>query len=174
MPEWITDPRTIVAVLTAIGGIGYWIGQVNSDRKGFRTFMAEIREDMAEIRSKFDKIMLRLPPRPVMGSSPLRLTDLGDEIADELNAYEWASTLASSLREDVHDMQPFEIDEFCHDYVEKSLSRHSSGHARTARSEEMGRKVAICAFERGLDRASVRSVLRVVLRDELLKPPVAS
>lgn len=169
MPEWITDPRAIAAVVTAIGGIGYWIGQVNSDRKNFKTFMAEVRKDMAEIRNKFDTILLRLPPKPVTGSSPLRLTDLGDEIADELNAYEWASTLAPSLREDVHDMLPFEIDEFCHDYVERSLSRHSSGHARTARSEEMARKVAICAFERGLDRASVRSVLRVVLRDRTVE-----
>lgn len=77
--------------------------------------------------------------------------------------------MAPSLQEDFHDKVPFEIDEFCHDYVEKSLSRHSSGHARTARSEEMARKVAICAFERGLDRASVRSVLRVVLRDRTVE-----
>ena len=86
MPEWITDPRAIAAVVTAIGGIGYWIGQVNSDRKNFKTFMAEVRDDMAEIRKKFDTILLRLPPRPVTGGSPLRLTDLGDEIADEPNA----------------------------------------------------------------------------------------
>lgn len=174
MPEWITDPRTIIVVLSAIGGIGYWIGQVNSDRKSFKTFMAEVRGDMAEIRKKFDKILLRLPPTPVAGSSPLRLTDLGEEIAADLNASEWASTLALSLREKVHDMLPFEVDEFCHRHVEQFYSRSGSGHAHKAPSEDMARKVAICAFERGLDRASVRSVLRVVLRDELLKPTVDS
>ena len=162
MPEWITDLRTIVVVVSAIGGLlcwaGYWVGQVNSDRKSFKTFISEVREDMAEIRKKFEDILFRLTPASVTLSSPLRLTDLGEEIATDLKAYEWAAELAPSLQENVKDMFPWEVDDFCNDYVQSSLS------------DRMSKKVGPSAYQHGLDRSGVRAVLRVVLRDELLKP----
>ena len=49
MDEWIKDPRVIVSVMAAISGIGYWVGQVNSDRKSLKEFMDEIRKDIKDI-----------------------------------------------------------------------------------------------------------------------------
>ena len=66
MDEWIKDPRVIVSVMAAISGIGYWVGQVNSDRKSLKECMDEIRKDIKDILG-------RLPsPRPVQGASELR------------------------------------------------------------------------------------------------------
>ncbi len=179
MPEWIISAAVVALTIAFLGAtfkFAYWRGEVDTDRKTFKKFMGEIREDMGEIRNKFEKILLRLPPTPVAGSSPLRLTDLGVEIADDLKAYEWASRLTPSLRGEVRDMLPYEVDEFCEKFVERHISRRTSGEASVSPPEHlneyraMATKVAICAYERGLDRAAVRKVLRVVLRDELLNP----
>ena len=158
MPEWITFATTVTLLVTFLGALykfAYWKGEVDSDRKSFKTFMAEVR-------GKLDKILLRLPPAPVALNSPLGLTDLGKEIADDLNASEWASELAPSLRGEVKDMLPWEVDDSCDRFVESSLS------------DRMKKKVAASAYQYGLDRPSVRMVLRVVLREELLKPTAAS
>ena len=89
LPDWLTEPRTLLALATAlvlaVGGAGYWVGQVNSDRAEFRTFMVdtkadiagirtdtqeiqtdigEIRIDLAELRGDIQAILARLPPPP--------------------------------------------------------------------------------------------------------------
>ncbi len=53
-------------------------------------------------------------------------------------------------------MEPFEIDEYCDAYVRNKLD------------DAWQRQVARCAFDFGIDRDGVLSVLRVVLRDALL------
>jgi len=150
MDEWIKDPRVIVSVIAAILGIGYWVGQVNSDRKSLKEFMDEIRKDIKDILGRLP------PPRPVQGSSPLSLTEFGERIADDIKARDWALSLARSLFDDVGAMEPFEIDEYCDAYVRNKLD------------DAWQRQVARCAFDFGIDRDGVLSVLRVVLRDALL------
>lgn len=49
MPDRMADITTLLAFAAAIGGIGYWIGLVNSDRKSFKAFMADIRGEIRTI-----------------------------------------------------------------------------------------------------------------------------
>ena len=53
---------------------GKWQEEVDTDRKAFKDFMKEIRQDIK-------KILERLPQRTIESTSPLRLTDLGKKIS---------------------------------------------------------------------------------------------
>ena len=76
---------SIAVLLLAVGGIifkfGKWTGEVNSDRDRFNKFIKEVRDDIKTILS-------RIPPSVVVGSSPLRLTELGEKISKEIHAKE--------------------------------------------------------------------------------------
>ncbi len=144
---------SVIAGLAAIGGglfkAGGWFSNVNSDRKSFKEFMDEIRGDIKEI-------LLRLPPPTVASSSPLRLTDFGEKISAWMEAGQWAKSVVPLL-EAATDAEPFELDELAGKYVEDQLA------------SEYRNLVAKCAYEFGLEQEGVLRVLRVVLRDELLK-----
>lgn len=155
MPDWITDPRTIIAVLAAVGGIGYWVGQVNSDRKNFKEFMNEVRGDIKEIRNKFDKIFSRISVFSE-SSSPVRLNERGRDAAKFLKAYEWASKRAKELTPRAEGLKPYEIEMLSEEYV-------------LERQDMWPENADECAYEFGAPRESLSAVLRIVLRDELLK-----
>ncbi len=143
----------MVIIGLAIAGLvirlAVWYGAVNADRKNFKEFMEEIRKDVKAILS-------RLPPSPVASDSPLRLTKFGTEIAEEIEAQSWAERLAPSLMHEVGGKEPFEIDRFCIDYVERL-------------GPEWDRKIAKSSYEFGIKESGIKSVLHVVLRDEILK-----
>ena len=164
MADWINTPVIVIAVI-AVGGLvfrfGYWMSGVNSDRSSLKDSLKETAQEtrklLREIREDIKNIFLRLPPTPVAGDSPLSLTDFGKQIANEFGAAEWAKRLAERLMEDVEGMEPFQIDQFCGRYVQQDLDQSDQA--------EVGR----CAYEFGIDSNSVESVLRVVLREELLR-----
>ncbi len=149
-------PSAIVAAL-AIGALifkaGGWYGRVNGDLDTFREVLQEIRTDIKGI-------LARLPPTPVAGDSPLKLTDFGDKIAQCLAADAWATERAAVVASQVTGLQPFEIDAWCQKYVADD------------RDERMRQEIARCAYEFGIEHDGVRQVLRVVLRDALLRAAV--
>ena len=106
---------SIAVLLLAVGGIifkfGKWTGEVNSDRDRFNKFIKEVRDDIKTILS-------RIPPSVVVGSSPLRLTELGGKISKEIHAKEWAKEIANDLIESVKNKQPYEIQETCIQYID--------------------------------------------------------
>lgn len=159
MPDWITDPRTIIAVVaatvSAIGGIGYWVGQVNSDRKSFKEFMVEVRE-------KLDKIFWNLPG-PLTGlGSPVKLTELGEKAAKRIDAYAWAGRVAPEHADRVKGKKEYQVYKVCQEYVEEVF--------RTGQPPELVEKSIETAYEHGTHVSQVMNLLAVVLRDELLKP----
>ena len=164
--EWLINNPVVVVAIIAIITVAFkvisWIVSVDqgqaslktsadSDRSALRDFMKEIREDIK-------KIFHRLPTPAVAGSSPLRLTDFGQEIADNFGAVEWAKGLAPKLVDEVQGKEPFEIDARCGEYVNDNWP-----------TAFWRRKVQKCSYEMGTAENSVLNVLKVVLRDELLK-----
>ncbi len=80
--------------------------------------MSEIQKDIEGIRTKIEDILHRLPPPPLItGKSPLSLTGFGEEIADKLDAENWANNLAYDIWEDVQEMKDYEVHEYCFDCV---------------------------------------------------------
>ena len=113
---------------------------------------------MKEIRDDIKQIFSRLPPVPVSNESPLQLTDLGKNISSTLKGRDWAKRTASELVKQIQDKKPFEIQEFCFDYVQKEFKPTS----------DQDERIRACAYENGLKREQVLEVLVIELRDAIL------
>ena len=153
MADWLNTPLIVtasLAVIIAAVKVIRWTATVDLRLDRFTAFAKEVRDDIKQI-------FLRLPPVPVVSSSPLHLTDFGARMADFMKAKPWASDLAPSLRAEVAGKRAFEVDEVSRSFVQMRLN------------DDLKERVADCAYEFGVDRDDVLRVLQVVLRDELLR-----
>ena len=141
----------ILALIAAAFKFGSWYGEVNSDRILFKEFMAEVRKDI-------NNILIRLPPLPTTGESPIRLTELGEQISKDIDAKDWAAEMARELIGQTEGMNPFEIQTISFDHAKKFEP-----------DDALLTKMQLSAFESGIDLDGVRSVLGVELRDCLLQ-----
>ena len=132
------------------------IGAIRAGNREIRATLKGMSADIARLNSSITKILLHFPNRFVDNESPLRLTDLGKEVALELNLTAWAASAAVTLESDAEGKEPYEIQDLCYAYVKERLS------------EEMERAVRRCAYRCGVKWKRLLDVLAVVLRDELL------
>lgn len=160
MPEWVSDwvstPLIVLmalAVLKLVLNVGEWKGSVDTERGNFNSFMKEIRE-------KFERILERLPTHPptVAGKSPMQLTDFGKKVAAAFGTDVWAKNSAKVLRENLMGKESFQVDAACREYIE-----------RENQEVYLGDRVYRCSYDFGIDQSAVLDVLRVVLREEILK-----
>lgn len=156
METWQVILLSIVVglTITVIGFIvkaSMWAGEVNADRKW-------LKEAVSSIQDSIQKIFLKLE-RVDAASSPRVLTDLGKKVAREINADQWAKQLCQSgeLRKEVEGMTDYQRQEFCFDFV----------HNRLRPDANEQRVLEDSAYENGLEVATVRRVLGIVLRDTL-------
>ena len=119
---------------------------------------AMVAKFMEDIRDRLIEVFDRLPPVPVTASSPLRLTKLGEAIAEELDASMWIAKVATQVRGDVEGKPPYDVQEFSGEYI----------HEVFRPDEEQDEKIKACAYNHGLTDSQVLDVLVVLLRDELL------
>ena len=153
MENWIVPiALVVIAVVTGVGKLVYWMGEVNTDRKGVNDFMKEIRDDVKEILG-------RLAPSPLAGGSPLRLTDLGKSISVTLEAKAWAERTAQGLQAQIEGKQPYEIHEISFAHVKDDFTP----------TDEQDARIKSCAYENALPRGKVLDVMAVELRDKLLE-----
>ena len=156
MVDLLSDPRWMVFLCIGLGSVvffsGRWVGHVNSELREFHEFMDEIREDIK-------KILSRLPLYPVSQDSPLRLNELGEEIASELGLAKWARESANQHLGAVQSLKPFEVQDYCYDFLTTSF-------VPTLEQETM---IKECAYENGLKREQVIDVFVIVLRDHLIR-----
>ena len=167
MPEWL-PVATAITLVMALVGIGIWIGGVNADRKktqGFEEWKGKVdserksfKEFMQEVRDDIKTILSRLPPAEATRTSPLRLTDFGRALSAGIAGPEWADRIADMVADQVVGMEAYEIQEFSFGYVENDLSP----------TEEERRAMRRTAYEQGARIEQVRRVLAIELRDKLL------
>ena len=150
--EWISFAGTValaLALLAAVSKYSYWRGEVDTDRKGFKEFMDEVRSDI--------KLILgRLPSRVVEGASPVRLTDLGETLAKELDAHTWVVSHAESLLPKCEDLKEYEIYNLCGEHVRST-------------ADEWPENADEVAYDHAMSKENLWDVLAVVLRDEILR-----
>ena len=144
------NPTIVFLVLSAVAGIAYWAGSTHRSVRTLERFMDEIRTDIK-------KIFEKLPASTVAGESPSQLTDLGKKVSEEIQASDWAKETAPAVAFEVTGKHPYEVQEFCLEYVKKE----------DILSEEM--QVKTSAFENGIQKEQVLRVLAVELRDNLLQ-----
>ena len=162
MSDWTSTPVIVVAAIaavTALLGIGRWIGKVGANQSSFKGFIEEIREDIREIKGDIKGILRELPSKVLTSGSPIRLTDFGKKIAEDIGAEEWAKSLAPNLLPKVKDKSQYEIQEFCLEYTTKKITL----------DESQSLVVENCAYTQGVDTRAVRQVLGIVLRDVLVR-----
>ncbi len=180
MAEWLSDGRVITGLLSAgailfvaiCGGLialGRFIGSTSKevknldksaerDRSTFNRVAEGIKNDVDVIREDIKKILNRLPSTSplVESGSPLRLTEFGKKISASIRAEAWAEELAPTLLHEVKGKEPFEIDEYCQEYVHEKLT------------PDWERRIARSAYEFGTDQNGIKKAMAVVLREKLL------
>lgn len=149
----------VIAIITAILKFGEWRGAVNSDRTIFTSFIEEMRNDYKEIRDKIEKIFDRLPDSTATATSPIRLTELGKKVSNDINATTLAEQLVETLKDKVVNKNAYEIQELCFNYMEKEFHP----------SPDQLNEFEVCAFQRGIKVYQVHRVIGLELRDKLLK-----
>ena len=150
----IVSIGSALAVLVAIGVLifktGAWKGSLD-------TRLSSIENSILDIKNLIYQYLSPASRRPVTAKSPLRLTDLGKEIAEQIEADEWASDLAVNLKPRTIGKSDYEIQELAIAYAQ-ALDL----------TDEQRPLVYEAAFSSGLDHSQVLRVLGVVLRDKLL------
>ncbi len=89
--EEISQQYYLIAIGTILVKTGIWIGKVNSDRKNFKEVMEEIRNEIKEI---FKQIGANVTTT----GSPVRLTKLGKQISECIDAEGITEPLAKKNR----------------------------------------------------------------------------
>lgn len=149
MSDWLSI-AAILSAVTLIFAAGKWYGSVNTDRANFKEFMQEIRY-------KIDQIFLRLPPVAAANQCPIRLTDLGKTISEDLDAVTWASEITTTVENKIQGKEAYDIQYFSFKYIDD--------YPYTDEEQSILRKVA---YDGGISEKQVRRVLGIELRDKLL------
>ena len=149
------EPSVIV---TAVGWLSIVVLNVIIFAIGRRDKVAERLDKIAERLSKLEQRVAHIEGRygssaPAASASPLRLTDYGEEISTAVSAPSWAEETAETLRRQVTDKQPYEVAEVSYD----------AGQEYT-----LSPQVREAMYEYGYSDDHVRTVLGIVLRDELI------
>lgn len=137
-----------------------WRGEQNAFKSSLGGTMDRIEKAITTIQNDIKGILRALPPKPIETDSPIRLNDLGRKISSELDAANWAENKVDDLIEDLRDKQPYEIQEYCFEYV--------TGKGFVD-SDDRLRQVNDSAYNHGLDVGQVLRVVGVELRDVILK-----
>ena len=178
--EWSSNPTIILAVIAVVAliwQVGRWTHRIESGletlRKemgaqrraleeridtGLGTLRDEMRQQQLETRRTLDVLLLRVGGNAETGAgnSPLKVTEFGKRIEASLDAGDWIAATAEQLRPKTEGLEPFEIDELCHEYVRSSLDN------------EWRRRVRRAVYEFASDEPAVEMILRIRLREALL------
>ncbi len=151
MQEMFSHPIVAWGLLLALLGAVFWGGKVQEHKGTVHAFMKEIRADIK-------KILGILPAPTTVPGSPIRLTDLGDTISEELGGKQWAKEISGRLVDRHKGLSAYEIQERCFKYAKRPDSL----------TDELTSKVLDSAYKHGLPKDKVLDVLGVELRDNVL------
>ncbi|MCY3628508.1 MAG: hypothetical protein F4065_07425 [Rhodothermaceae bacterium] len=148
----ITFVVVAITVGTKIFHVSRWSGSVD-------TKLSHLEEFMKKLDRKFDRIRDQLPaPNVMVGRSPLRLTEFGNDISKKIDGVNWASRIAETLTDHIQGKEAYDIQEYSFDYVLNKIKL----------SEEQLSLIRNVAYKKGIPEKGVRQVLGIELRDKLL------
>ncbi len=150
-PVWIL-------VLIAVGGIIWkligWYNNVNSDREYFHKTLDKLTEKIDRIYER----LLTLTSKTIGTGSPLTLTELGKEVAEDINAKEISDAVFNRVVKETEDYSAYDIQNKCFDFVRKHWEVPSN----------IDHQIKESAFKRGITKQDVLDVIAIVLRDQIL------
>ena len=137
-----------------------WKGKADKSITSTEGSIKDIKKDIRTIQEDIKRLFSIFPSNPFTTDSPIRLNDLGKTISSELDASDWAKGEAESLIDEVRGKQPFEIQDYCFEYV--NGRRYLNSEDRIYRAQDS-------AYNHGLELGQVLRVVGIELRDALLK-----
>ena len=164
--DFLLHPASITLLCIAFVGLvlrlAVWYGAVNSERLAFREGLTHIFEELKYLRERIDEMFSRQVGKVADSASPQKLNELGRKLSDEFGSAAWAEAHAAEahaelVSDDMTDMMPYDVQEFCFGYVTKDRL-----------SEEELQRAKEVAFNNGLLVSHVLRVTAFELRDRLL------
>lgn len=142
---------------------GRWKGKVDTILGGIDKRFSDLDERFANLEKQVSHLvhfLVGVFGRDVIKvESPIRLSDFGESISEDVSAHAWAERVSETVKTIVKDMDAYEIQVFCFEYVENNAEY----------SDEEQRTIRKIAYEQGVKAEDVRRVLAVELRDKLLE-----
>lgn len=151
-PIIIVSGSAIIAAISGLLYLAHWMGKTSHKTSDMAHSLVGLRDVLVSVRDSLaseDRQIRR-------GKSPLQLTKFGQETADAMKATEWAHRQIKSgqFRTVKRDYEA--------DYYARQIANSDYG-------EDTRTVVSIGVYESGLDEASVRAILAIVLREEIIK-----
>ena len=148
----------MLSLLALTWWVAAWRTRDTADHQTLMKFAEEIRQDIKAI-------LHLLPPRTTQPGSPTTLTDLGKEIAQEIQVAQWVPQYARDNLTALRGANPYEVQKICLHHARLFLENRLT-------QAEMGDKVEamqMSAFNHGVSLQQVQDVAGIALRDEVLK-----
>ena len=144
----------------------FWIMSLRSETKTLRTRIEDLTRSPAKGNGGDDDA-----PAGERRPGPLKLTSLGRDIRDHMDALTWAREAAEPLLVEARNRRPFEIERMAGRYLtERGLDLPDPENLPDQRYRNLHDRISETAYAFGLERKAVINTLRVILRDELLQP----
>ncbi len=166
---WFTNVNEhIESTNTALTGLDERVESTNAAVSGLGERVGTLERVIGKMQKDLKRALLVVfPGYPTFESdSPLRLTDLGRDVAAELDADAWVQGVITDFRERTRGEAPYAIEEVCFEFLVYGDEFQPS--------PDFEAKIRASAYEHGLTKEQVRGVLALVLRDELIRLESAS
>ena len=152
------NPIFFLLAGSTLVGIGIWIGRTEFLNKAVRDALKEIKQTLAGLKKNTDKILDKIKSGTIEGESPYRLNDKGLSVSNSIDAKQWAKRKSQELVPSIKGKQPFEIYEFCKNFVRYEFNPNDA----------FVQKMKMCAYENAITVSEVEDVLIIELRDAII------
>ena len=108
---------SVLGAAAVLVGIGVWVGGVNEFKKGVTKLLDEMRQDIKDLRQDIQRLS-RSTVGTAEAGSPRRLTELGETVAADIEAKQWAlNTATVMLEQGFNQREPFELEGLAREHV---------------------------------------------------------
>lgn len=157
IPAWVAIVG--VAAITGIVKLIHWMGGMDRFRSSVEDTLTEIKDSIAKIEDRIVDIFEKIGPSTTGPGSPISLTDLGRTVSGELDAANWANAKSTELLPQLREKTPYEIQDFCFEYVK---------HGEFNPSPDLSLRAQNSAYQHGITIDQVFRVFAIELRDAVL------
>lgn len=154
----------LALVLTAIWKARGWTKDVDWKITGLIEGQTNLKDMLSEVKSAVADLRNNLDSKPAIKStSPLSLTEYGEELSKGIDADSLASLYVDKLEPKVTGKNAYEIQQYCFKYAETLLLEDLQ-----KLNKEKYDAITNFAFDAGISTDKLMRVVGIMLRDKLL------
>lgn len=148
----------VLAAAVLLVQIGKWTQKIEQHRNRADTVFDRIEMELVRIKKAL--VYLLGPSAGVFFeySSPLKLTDKGEQVAEEIKADKWSKEVATLLWEELKDQPAHQVQERCLDYVVLEWPEPI----------EANKILGAYSYNNGVGMESLKQIVGIIARDIIL------